>query len=91
MGIFDMAVNGGGLLTLNYEKSNLLPVQRYVQTPLQDYAITEDVVMIGLNPQVDLIDLNSNQVMQVARGSKTTDADGSHQAPVLFAQDTTPP
>jgi hypothetical protein len=38
---------------------------------------------------VNLIGLDSNQAMQVAWGSKTTDADGSRQATVLFAQDTT--
>jgi hypothetical protein len=33
--------------------------------------------MIGLDSQVNLIDLDSSQAMQVAWGSKTTDADGS--------------
>ena len=36
-GWFDMAVNGGGYLTVNYEKENWLPAQRQVDVPWQDY------------------------------------------------------
>src|SRR5258708_3408116 len=36
-GMFDMAVNGGGLLTIDYEKSGLLPAQRQVNVSWQDY------------------------------------------------------
>jgi RHS repeat-associated protein len=89
-GMLDMAVNGGGLLTINYEKAGYLPVQRQVDTPWQDYVWANDVVMVRLDEQVSTIDLsNTNTVMQVAQGSSVTDGDGTRQATVLFPSGTT--
>ena len=87
-GMFDMAVNGGGLLTFNYRKSGLLSAQRQVNVPWQDYAMTPDVVLIPLDPQVTTVDLAAATPIQVARGSMITDADGSRQATLLFPQGT---
>ncbi|VAW87327.1 hypothetical protein MNBD_GAMMA17-1579 [hydrothermal vent metagenome] len=85
-GIFDMAVNGGGLLTINYEKAGYLPVQRQVNAPWQDYIWADDVVMIALDSAVTTIDLSSTTAMQVAQGNPVTDVDGTRQATVLFPQ-----
>jgi hypothetical protein len=82
-GQYDLAVNGGGLLTVEYRKDSHLPVQRKVQTPWQDYLVTDDVVMLTPDQQVTAIDLNST-AMQTAQGSVMTDADGPRQATVLF-------
>ncbi|TAN67540.1 MAG: PASTA domain-containing protein, partial [Methylobacter sp.] len=82
-GMFDMAVNGGGQLTVDYRKDGYLPVQRQVQTPWQDYVVVEDVVMLALDPQVTAIDLSA-AAMQAAQGSVMTDADGARQATMLF-------
>ena len=82
-GMFDMVVNGGGELTVTYEKEGFLPVQRQVRVPWQDYTLMPDVVMIQVDDQVTPIDLTSS-VMQVARGSVQTDADGTRQATILF-------
>ncbi|MGH6930935.1 MAG: Ig-like domain-containing protein, partial [Dongiaceae bacterium] len=87
-GEFDMAVNGGGLLTINYEKPGYLPAQRQVQTPWQDFAIAEEVVLVALDAQVTSIDLTSDAPIQVAQGSVSTDADGSRQATMLFPEGT---
>jgi sugar lactone lactonase YvrE len=87
-GRFDMAVNGGGLLTVNYEKSGHLPVQRQIQTPWQDFAIVEGVVMVPLDARVTTINLAGGTAMQVAQGSLTTDIDGQRRATVLFPQGT---
>jgi len=89
-GMFDMAVNGGGLLTVNYQKDGYLPVQRKVQTPWADYVGAETIVMIALDSQVSIIDLSdTTQAFQVAQGNPVTDADGTRQATVLFPQGTT--
>ncbi|MCU7921341.1 MAG: hypothetical protein KZQ88_01410, partial [Candidatus Thiodiazotropha sp. (ex Dulcina madagascariensis)] len=89
-GLLDMAVNGGGLLTLNYEKAGYLPVQRKVEAPWQDYIWADDVVMIRLDEAVSTIDLgNLAAPMQVAQGSPVTDEDGTRQATVLFPSGTT--
>jgi RHS repeat-associated protein len=89
-GMLDMAVNGGGLLTIDYEKAGYLPVQRKVDAPWQDYVWADDVVMIKLDEQVTTIDLsNPNGPMQIAQGSTVTDDDGTRQATVLFPSGTT--
>jgi len=85
-GMFDMAVNGGGPLTVNYAKEGYLTAQRQVQTPWQDYAWLFDVVMIQADAQVNTIDLSSSEPIQVAQGSVVTDEDGTRQATLLFPQ-----
>jgi len=85
-GMFDMAVNGGGLLTVNYEKEGYLPSQRQAQAPWQDYAWLPDVVMIQADSAVTTIDLSSSEPIQVAQGSQVTDEDGTRQATLLFPQ-----
>ena len=87
-GMFDMAVNGGGVLTLRYEKSGYLAAQRQINTPWQDFAYSPDVVMIALDAQVTAITTNASAT-QVARGSVSTDTDGARQATMLFAPATT--
>jgi len=83
-GWFDLAVNGGGTLTLSYGKTAYLPVQRLLDVPCQDFIIAPDVVMIPLDAQVTAINLNSSEPFQVARGSVVSDANGQRQATVLF-------
>lgn len=88
-GMFDLAVNGGGVLTVSYEKTGYLPVQRQLNTPWQDYKHLPNVVMIQLDRQVTPIDLNAATPIQVARGSSVTDSDGTRRATLLFSQGTT--
>lgn len=84
-GEFDMAVNGGGLLTVDYQKNGYLPVQRQVNVKWNDFAIIDNVVMMPLDVNVTLVDLEDvTEDFQVAQGSPMTDADGTRQATVLF-------
>jgi RHS repeat-associated protein len=87
-GAFDMAANGGGLLTVDYQKTGFLPAQRQVNVPWQDFAVLPDVIMVPLDPQVTPINLNAG-AMQVARGSMMTDSDGTRRATLLIPQGTT--
>jgi len=87
-GMFDLAVNGGGLLTVNYQKSGLLVAQRQVNVPWQDYVTMPDVTLIPLDSEVTTIDLTTATPIQTARGSRITDSDGSRQATLLFPQGT---
>ncbi|MFZ5531826.1 MAG: Ig-like domain-containing protein, partial [Pseudomonadota bacterium] len=82
-GMFDMAVNGGGYITLNYSKAGYLPAQRQLNTPWQDFAFADDVVLIPLDSNVTTIALNTNAI-QVAQGNPVTDADGTRTATMLF-------
>jgi RHS repeat-associated protein len=84
-GMFDLAVNGGGPLTVNYQKAGYLPAQRQLSTPWQDYVWAPDVVLIQLDIQVTTIDLTLPiTTMQVAQASVISDAAGQRQQTVLF-------
>ena len=56
-GVFDLAVNGGGLLTVDYTRDGYLPVQRQIIAPWRDYAWLPDVALIPLDPAVTELDL----------------------------------
>ncbi len=85
-GWYDMVVNGGGHLTVKYEKAGYFPAQRNVYVPWQDYVVIDSIAMVQIDPNVTAIDFS--EPIQVARGSVTTDEDGSRQATVLFKQGT---
>ncbi|MBI2864000.1 MAG: hypothetical protein HYX94_05510 [Chloroflexi bacterium] len=87
-GMFDLAVNGGGSLTVSYAKNGYLPARRQVTVPWQDYTWLPDVVLTSRDVNVTTVDLTSSSPVQVARGSVISDADGLRQATVLFPQGT---
>jgi len=82
-GTFNMAVNSGGVLTVNYNKLGYLPAQREAMTASQQYALVGEVVLRESDLQANQVDLTA-RTTQVAAGSVVTDADGSRQAVVLF-------
>jgi RHS repeat-associated protein len=84
-GGFDLAVNGGGPLTIDYVRNGFLPAQRQVHASWQNYVSLPDVVLIALDPQVTSIDLTASTSTQVARGTQVTDAEGSRRGTLLFA------
>lgn len=88
-GRFDLVVNGGGLLTVDYQKAGYLPAQRQVHAPWQDYTSLPDVMLIPLDSQVTTIDLASGAPLLVAQGSVVSDANGARQATMLFPAGTT--
>jgi RHS repeat-associated protein len=87
-GLFDMAVNGGGLLTVNYSKAGYLNAQRQLNPGWQDYQSVDDVVLIAKDAVVTTVDLTAATPMQIAQGSSQTDANGTRQATVLIPQGT---
>src|SRR6056297_2764859 len=87
-GMFDMVVNGGGRVVVNYELAGHLTVQRGVETPWNGWGYAPDVALIELDPNANAVDLTSAEPFQVARGSVETDIDGSRQATLLFPQGT---
>jgi RHS repeat-associated protein len=88
-GMFDMAVNGGGPLTIQYRKTDYLEAQRQINVPWQNFIWTPEVVLIALDTQVTAVDLTAALPFQVAQGSPVTDADGTRQATLLVPQGTT--
>jgi len=87
-GLFDMAANGGGLLTVNYAKTGYLNAQRQLTPGWQDYQNVEDAVLIAKDAAVTTVDLSAATAMQMAQGSSQTDANGTRQATVLIPQGT---
>lgn len=87
-GMFDLVVNGGGPLTVKYQKADFLPAQRQVEVPWQDYVMLPEMVLIQLDPQVTTVDLTTPG-MKVTRGSVMTDSDGTRQTTLLFLPGTT--
>lgn len=88
-GMFDLAVNGGGTLTVVYDHPDHLAVQRKVQVPWQDYVFLPDVVLIPVDTAHTDIDLeNPPAPIQVAQGSVSTDASGSRRPVLLFREGT---
>ncbi len=83
-GYFDMAVNGGNLMTVNYKKEGYIPAQRQIQVPWQDFAMLPDVVLIPYDTNKTVVSLTPESPMQVARGSEVTDNDGSRKATLIM-------
>ncbi|WP_437915668.1 DNRLRE domain-containing protein [Sorangium sp. So ce302] len=83
-GVFELVVRGGQPLTVKYEKSGYLPVQRHVGTQWQQWSKAPDVVMIESDPVVTPVALGSTMEVQVARGSVQSDESGERQATLLF-------
>jgi len=83
-GLFDLAVNGGGYLTLNYMKDGYIKIQRQINTPWQDYALIEDASLIQLDSRVSEVHLSNATTVQVAQGNPVIDGDGKRQATLLF-------
>jgi len=88
-GMFDMAVNGGGSLTVAYEKTGYFPAHRQITVPWQDYAWLPDVVLIPVDTQVTTVNFSSSAQMQVHQGTVVTDTTGTRQATLLFSSGTT--
>ncbi len=88
-GMFDLAVNGGGLLTVNYTKADYLPAQRQVFAPWRDYVWASDVVMVALDPIATTVDLSqTDDDFVVAQASEVEDDDGQRRATLLFPKGT---
>ena len=82
-GRFDLAVNGGGPLTVAYAKSGFLEAQRQVEAPWQQFTAVPEVTLLPLDATVTEIALPA-ATAQVARGSTATDGDGARTATLVF-------
>ncbi len=85
-GLFDLALNGGETIIVEYQKEGYLPVQRRIVTQRRQFKIVEPVALIQPDAQATVIDPNSTADFQVARGSVVSDTSGSRQATLLFPQ-----
>lgn len=88
-GRYDMAVNGGGAMTIGFALDGFLTAQRRIEVPWRDWVTAPDVALVPLDPVVTTIDLTSMDPFQVAQGSMQNDVDGTRQATLLVPQGTT--
>jgi RHS repeat-associated protein/uncharacterized repeat protein (TIGR01451 family) len=87
-GRFDMAVNGGESLTIQYRKPGYIAVDRQVSPRWNNWKIADDVAMIPYDANVTAIDLSAPGV-KVARGTTTNDYDGVRTPTLFFLPGTT--
>ncbi|MEY2932722.1 MAG: repeat protein, partial [Pseudomonadota bacterium] len=78
-GRFDLVVNGGGALTLDYEREGFSVGQRTVLTPAQDYAFASDVVLVDQDDAVTELAFPS-PIAQQHEALPSSDADGERSA-----------
>jgi hypothetical protein len=64
-----LAINGGGTLTVSYEKSGYSPVQRQARVAWLEVVTIAKVAMVAMDPVVTPIALGTNSPMQVHQGS----------------------
>ncbi|MEO8179696.1 MAG: RHS repeat-associated core domain-containing protein [Deltaproteobacteria bacterium] len=78
-GNFDLVVNGGGPLTLDYHRDGFVVAQRTLQARAQDFAFANDVVLVQHDVAVTELEFPL-AVAQLHQGSTSTDADGARTA-----------
>lgn len=81
-GRYDLAVNGGEPLVLNFSAPDHLPVQRRVSPRWGQFAVLDEVVLSPLDAAVTVLSANAPQ-WQSARGSLVADDSGSRRASLL--------
>lgn len=82
-----MVVGGGVVRTLVFEKKGYLTVQRQIDPGYQQDLPLDDVILRSVDLQSSVVAVDA-PFMQVARGSVQVDQDGSRQATMLFAPNT---
>lgn len=85
-GLFDLVVNGGGDVTLRYEREGSPSVDRRVETGWNEYRWAPDVVLLPYDPKVTEVAFDSMTGLMVVRGSPVSDSDGVRQATLLFPE-----
>lgn len=87
-GQFDLVVNGGGALTLRFEREGYVGIFRTVEVPWREFAVLDDLVMVPRDPRATVVDLSSPAPVQVVEGATVTDALGTRQPTLLFTAGT---
>ncbi len=79
-GMYDLAVNGGGLLTVDFQLAGYCPAQRQVSTTKLGFGRVGDVILIPADPVATAVTLGANAPAQWANSSPQTDANGRRSA-----------
>ncbi|MHB1273346.1 MAG: RHS repeat-associated core domain-containing protein [Rhodanobacter sp.] len=87
-GRYDMAVNGGGSLVLNFSASGYLTAQRTVDAPWHDFTVADPLVMVVPDAVATPVAFGAGNV-QVAQSSLQSGNTGVRQTTVLIPAGTT--
>ena len=82
-GGYDLAVNGGGLVTLSLTRVGYLPVQRQQDVPWQDFVTLPDVALTPVDAASSVV-ASGSAAWQVHRSSMASDGDGARRTTLLF-------
>jgi len=87
-GQFSIPVEGGGTITIVYQKDGLLTVHRKVYVPWNDIAIGKTIVMIAEDPASTTVTFDGNPATVVTHQStQVTDEFGSRSCTTVFTGD----
>jgi RHS repeat-associated protein len=82
-GMYDLVVNGGGVLTLAFTRQNYFPVHRQADVGWRETTNVTSVAMTVADAAVTNVSMGTSG-SQVARASTVTDADGTRRATMIF-------
>ncbi|HEY0144154.1 MAG TPA: DUF4329 domain-containing protein [Thermoanaerobaculia bacterium] len=82
-GWYDLVVNGGGPLTIAFEKPGYITAHRLVSTRWNEQKVIDDVALVRYDGQVTQVTMGAAS-MQVARGSRSDDEAGARRATLLI-------
>jgi 6-phosphogluconolactonase (cycloisomerase 2 family) len=72
-GVFSFVLNGGGYVTIDYQKDGYIPVQRQVHAPWGEYTWAGNVVMIPYAGTVTTIDCEGSEEPTLIEGEEIVD------------------
>jgi RHS repeat-associated protein len=84
-GQYDMAVNGGGEIKVNFSKPGYLPAQRQISTSWATYANVDEVALLPIDKAAHLVDFTQPEIVQ---GTSVSDSLGTRKPTLFFEQGT---
>jgi len=88
-GRFSIPVEGGGTLTVAFQKSGLIGAQRQAQVPWNGIAATETVRMIVADSASTVVTFDGNSSTAIIhRSTEVTDSSGKRSCTLVFSGDT---
>jgi RHS repeat-associated protein len=84
-GGYDLVVNGGGSLNLDFQKPGYIRAHRQAQRiDWQGFRVLDDVALVAFDAQVTEVAFGPAAPAQIAQGSVSEDADGLRQATLMI-------
>jgi RHS repeat-associated protein len=83
-GTYDLAVNGGGQVTLKFAKLGFIRVQRQREVEPRRFAPFPEVALLAREPVAGTVALDAMQGPLLVRGTEQKDSDGARAHAVVF-------